>query len=91
MCSLELLNFYFIVTVCCTSFSKTSIVFFFLLLQFLFAGIGSFYFHATLSLLGQVVDEAGILWICCACAGVWMLDRNLPKYLQQNRYLVEKD
>ena len=51
-----------------------------------FAGIGSIYFHATLSLLGQFIDEAGILWVCCACAGVWMLDQNLPDYFQQNRY-----
>ena len=46
------------------------------------------YFHATLSLLGQFMDEAGILWICSANAGVWMLDCNLPNYFQEHRCLL---
>jgi len=30
-------------------------------------------------MLGQFLDEMGILWVCCAVAAVWLPDLYLPK------------
>ncbi|CAK8697919.1 unnamed protein product [Clavelina lepadiformis] len=48
-------------------------------------GIGSIYFHATLSLFGQFIDEIGILWVCCAVMCVWMLDCYLHPWCRRHR------
>jgi len=38
---------------------------------FIIIGASSAYFHATLSLFGQLLDEIAILWIIMACYALW--------------------
>ena len=38
---------------------------------FIIIGASSAYFHATLSLFGQLLDEIAILWIIMACFALW--------------------
>lgn len=49
-------------------------------------GIASAYFHATLSLMGQLLDELSILWVYTLTMILFCPKRNLPKYLK-NRYV----
>ncbi|ELU04509.1 hypothetical protein CAPTEDRAFT_151749, partial [Capitella teleta] len=50
------------------------VVWFFLLV----IGAGSTYFHASLSLAGQLLDEFGILWIFNAALAIWIPKAYLP-------------
>lgn len=48
-------------------------------------GISSAYFHATLSLVGQLLDELAILWVIMAGFAMFFPKRNFPQFLQGNR------
>lgn len=49
-------------------------------------GLSSAYFHATLSLIGQLLDEVAILWVCCAAFSMFYPKKFYPRWLNGNRY-----
>ena len=45
----------------------------------LLVGVGSGYFHATLSFSGQLFDEWAILWVLMTATGLWLPDPWIPR------------
>nr|CAB3219681.1 alkaline ceramidase 2 [Phallusia mammillata] len=48
-------------------------------------GAGSMYFHSTLSLVGQLIDEIAILWVCLAALATWLPSKYLPEFYKYDR------
>lgn len=48
-------------------------------------GLSSAYFHATLSLIGQLLDEVAILWVCSAAFSMFHPKKYYPKCLNGSR------
>ena len=55
---------------------------------FIIIGVGSAYFHATLSLFGQLWDELGILWALAGAWALWVPKRDMPAFCKHNRYVT---
>ena len=53
-------------------------------------GLGSIYFHATLSFAGQLIDEIAIAWVLLAAFTIWMPSRILARWPFRGDRLVYK-
>lgn len=54
---------------------------------FVIIGLPSAYFHATLSLLGQLLDELSILWVLMVSYTLFTPVQYRPKFLRENKQL----
>lgn len=54
---------------------------------FVIIGLSSAYFHATLSLLGQLLDELSILWVLMVSYTLFTPVQYRPKFLRENQQL----
>ncbi|XP_065356993.1 alkaline ceramidase isoform X2 [Calliphora vicina] len=48
-------------------------------------GLSSMYFHATLSLIGQLLDELAILWVFMAAYSLFCPKKYFPRFCKSNR------
>jgi alkaline ceramidase len=54
-------------------------------LLLILVGVGSVYFHSTLSLAGQLMDELLILWVVMTSYAILMPVQFLPQYFRTNK------
>lgn len=55
-----------------------------------FVGVGSGYFHATLSYSGQLIDELAILWAMAACVPLAVPSSKLDNFIfQRSRFRLK--
>ena len=54
----------------------------------LVVGMGSVFFHSTLTLAGQFMDELSILWVLMLSYAILFPDKYIPSYFIQNRSLL---
>ena len=47
-------------------------------------GLTSTYFHATLSLLGQLLDEISVLWVLMAGMAFWFPEPLIPQLIKSS-------
>ncbi|KAJ8356978.1 hypothetical protein SKAU_G00197720 [Synaphobranchus kaupii] len=51
-------------------------------IMMIFVGLFSMYFHMTLSLMGQLLDELSILWVIAVGYSVWFPRRHFPFFIK---------
>lgn len=57
-----------------------------ILFLLILVGLGSVYFHSTLSLAGQLMDELLILWVVMTSYAILIPTQFLPQYFKNNRF-----
>ena len=52
-------------------------------------GVCSVYFHATLSMMGQLLDELSILWSLMTGLALWLPEYHFPRFCKGKRYVID--
>ncbi|KAG5847260.1 alkaline ceramidase 1-like [Anguilla anguilla] len=55
-------------------------------IMMIFVGLFSMYFHMTLSLMGQLLDELSILWVLAAGYSLWFPRRHFPFFIKDRSH-----